>query len=560
MNESDKELSPYPELLQMLLSNRGIKTRLEAEKFLNPSYENDLYDPFLMKDMEKAAVRIFEATEAKEKIMIYGDYDCDGIPGSVILHDFFKKIGYGNFDVYIPDRHEEGYGLHRKAIHRFIQDGIKLLITVDLGTSDIDEVTEAQAGGVDVIITDHHLPGPVLPPAYAILNPKQEGDAYPYDMLCGSGVAFKLVSALIKKYGEFWKIQDGWEKWLLDMAGLATLSDMVPLKDENHVIAHYGLKVLKKNKRIGLQKLLSKIKIDARHLSEDDITFMVTPKLNAASRMDSPLRAFELLSATDESVAGNLAHHLSKINDERKILVADIIQEVKKTMENREEKPVIVIGDPSWRIGILGLVASRLTEEYKKPAFVWGLEGGEIIKGSCRSDGSVNVVEIMRGLEENTLIDFGGHELAGGFSIAHEKIHFLEDGLASAYEKFKKGDWSGEKKSYVDKKMSLDDVTMKNYELIEKMAPFGVDNQKPAFLFEGIELDTVKLFGKGGEHLDLSFKKDDGKKIRAIKFFTKPESFAVPLAPGNKINLIATFEKSMFMNRPELRLRIVDIY
>ncbi len=509
--------------------------------------------------MEKAAVRIFEAIEAKEKIMIYGDYDCDGIPGSVILHDFFKKIGYENFDVYIPDRHEEGYGLHNKAVHQFIKNGIKLLITVDLGTSDIDEVTEAQAGGIDVIVTDHHLPGPILPPAYALLNPKQGGDTYPYDMLCGSGVAFKLVQALIKKYGEFFKVQDGWEKWLLDMAGLATLSDMVPLKDENRVLAHYGLKVLKKNRRIGLQKLLSKIKIDARHLSEDDITFMVTPKLNAASRMDSPRRAFELLSAVDEVAAGNLAHHLSKINDERKTLVASIMKEVKQTIEEREERPVIVIGNPSWRIGILGLVASRLTEEYKKPAFVWGLEGGEVIKGSCRSDGSVNVVEIMRELEEDMLIDFGGHELAGGFSASHEKIHSLEDELSLAYEKTKKESSGSERKIFIDKKISLDDVTMKNYELIEKMAPFGVDNQKPTFLFEGIEIDAVKQFGKGEEHLDLSFKKEDGEKIRAIKFFSKPESFAVSLSPGNKINLIATLERSMFMNRPELRLRIVDI-
>src|SRR3989338_4443283 len=381
------------ELLNLLLERRGIKSPEEKEKFLNPDYERDIYDPFLILNMERAVERILRGMKNNEHIVIYGDYDCDGIPGSVILHDLFKKIEYENFSVYIPDRHEEGYGLHKEAVEKFKNDGVNLIITVDLGTVNFAEVALAESFGIDVIITDHHLIQENLPRAYAILNPKREG--YPEKMLCGAGVAFKLVQAFIKKYGEYFKIHYGWEKWLLDLAGLATLSDMVPLLGENRTIAYFGMKVLQKNRRPGLQKLFNKLNIDTRYLAEDDITFMVAPRLNAASLMDSPRKAFELLASTDEAEAGALADHLSKINDERKILVALTMKEIKQTLSKREEKSVIVIGNPKWRVGVLGLIASKIAEEYKRPAFVWGMEGGETIKGSCRSDGSVNLVEMM---------------------------------------------------------------------------------------------------------------------------------------------------------------------
>ncbi len=551
-----ESLKQYPELLQTLLHNRGIVSNESAEQFLNPSYEAHMYDPFLMHDMEKACVRIFEATEAKEKIIIYSDYDCDGIPGGVILHDFFKKIGYENFENYIPDRHEEGYGLNHEAIDIFLKQNAKLVITIDLGTSDIAEVANAQAKGIDVIVTDHHLPKEELPRAYALVNPKL--GAYPDPMLCGAGVVFKLVQALIKKYGEYWKISEGYEKWLLDMAGLATLSDMVPLVNENRVIAYYGLKVLQKNRRPGLQKLLAKLNIDARYLVEDDLTFMVTPRLNAASRMDSPMRAFELLRSTDDAEAGALALHLSKINDERKTNVALIMKEVHKILEQREEKEVIIIGNPKWRVGVLGLVAGKITETYSKPAFVWGMEGSEIIKGSCRSDGSVNVVTLMQTATKETFLDFGGHELAGGFSVSNEKVHFLEEELSQAYGKAKNDSRVAVKKD-IDMKLSLDAVTMQSYKQIEQMAPFGCGNPKPVFLFEGVELAEVKLFGKEKNHLELSVLSETGKRVKAISFFNTHESFKVPVEKGKRINLIASFDLSRFAGRTELRLRIVDV-
>ncbi len=546
------------ELLETLLEKRGVKPE-EIENFLNPSYERDLHDPFLMRDMEKSCVRIFEAMEAKEKILIYADYDCDGIPGAVILNDLFNKVGYKNFSVYIPQRNSEGYGLNKDAIKKMAQDEVKLLITIDLGITAVAEVAQAEVEGIDVIITDHHLPQEILPRAFAILNPKV--DNYPEKMLCGAGVAFKLAQAFVKKYGEYFKIQNGWEKWLLDMAGLATLSDMVPLLGENRAIASFGLKVFRKSPRPGLQKLLAKMNIDQRHISEDDIGFMVTPRLNAASRMDDPRRAFELLSTEDVSEAGTLATHLSKINDERKLIVSGIMRQVNKkfaSIDSQEHREVIVIGDPAWRVGVLGLVAGKITDEYKKPAFVWGRDENDLIKGSCRSDGSVSVVELMTETKEHFL-DFGGHELAGGFTVHNDKIHFLEEALSLSFANVKREKTEIEKT--FDAKINLGEVNMKNWREIERLAPFGFGNPKPVFLFEGVKIEKIKKFGKNGsgEHLEIIFSDNSGK-AKAISFFSGLESFQRPLAEGLSVNLLATFDLSRFAGREELRLRIEDIY
>jgi len=557
----------HTELLDILLTNRGIPLE-ERDRFLNPSFEDHLYDPFKMKDMEMTCVRIFEAIEAKEKIVIYSDYDCDGIPASVIMHDFFHKIGYENFTVYIPDRHDEGYGLHMDAIDQFIGSGVKLLITFDLGITAVDEVAKAQANGVDVIITDHHLPRrsesegglavDQVPRAFAIVNTKQINCEYPDKMLCGAGVAFKLIQALIKKYGEYWKINNGWEKWLLDMAGVATLSDQVPLLNENRVLAYYGLKVLRKGRRPGLVELFKKAGVDITKLNEEDITFTLAPRINAASRMADPMKAFLLLSTTDQIEARILSDFLVKINDERKIMVAHIMKDVKNILKKREEKSLIVIGNPSWRVGILGLIASKITEEYKKPVFVWGNDGGGVIKGSCRGWGNVNLVELMVSLPENSLLGFGGHKNAGGFSVSYEEIHFLEERLLKVFDDKIKIE-ENEKDYLIDATILIDDVINENHKVIEKLAPFGVGNPKPTFLLKGIKIEGIKEFGKEKNHLELMFKNEKGRQIKAISFFKTRESFAPNLAVGMNIDLIATFEINTFAGKNELRLRIVDI-
>lgn len=572
------DLALYPPLLQELLIARGITTKEAAQKFLNPDYVRDTHDPFLLKDMDKAVDRIIKAINNNEKIIIYSDYDADGIPGAVVLHDFFKKIGHENFENYIPDRHEEGFGLNIEAVEEFAKDGAHLIITIDCGISDNLPIARARELGIDVIVTDHHEPSGELPNAFAIVDPKQHDCTYPEKILCGSGVIFKVIQAilskkdLIKKNGlekpreknseKTPEIKEGWEKWLLDMVGLATLSDMVPLVGENRAFAYYGLKVLRISPRLGLMKLLRKVNTNQRYVTEDDIGFTITPRINAASRMGVPMNAFTLLSTKDEVEAGMLADHLNKINDERKGAVAAIAKEVKKKIEERavgeELKEIIVMGNPKWRPSLLGLVANSLKDDHGRPVFLWGREGGSVIKGSCRSDGSVSVVELMEAVKE-TFIVFGGHAFSGGFSVVHEKIHTLEENLIIAYKKIREKGDSGKEKIHIDKKITLEDVNWANYNLIEKMAPFGVGNPKPVFLLEKIEVADIRQFGKEKNHMELSFEDVSGRKITAISFFAKPADFGTVPKKGEKISLIASLEKSVFMNKVELRLRIIDV-
>lgn len=581
---SDESLLAYPQLLRKLLYYRDITNADEAHEFLHPDFETGVHDPYLLKDMEKAVQRILKAISENQKILVYSDYDADGIPGAVVMHDFFKLIGYSNFDIYIPHRHHEGFGLHMEAVDKFKEQGIGLIITLDCGITDVEEVTHAMQLGMDVIITDHHVPGKVLPPAFAIVNPKQADCNYPYDMLCGSGVAFKLVQGVLvalqksapaqaspnltpdQEHSSFASknlnvVRPGQEKWLLDMVGLATLSDMVPLKGENRIFAHYGLKVLRKSRRPGLQKLLTLIKVEQQHITEDDVGFMITPRINAASRMGIPSDAFRMLSETNEGEADMIARHLNEINNERKGLVAALVRDIKKTLEERRDhfqpQQIIVLGNPAWRPALLGLAANTIAQEFGKPVFLWGREDGKFIKGSCRSDGVQNLVKIMEGAKD-AFMDFGGHKLSGGFSVEHDKIHTLEEALVKS-----SGEISIEKsvieENYLDAKLSLDDMHWKTFDVIDKLAPFGVGNQKPVFLFEKVMPTAVKMFGKAQEHLDLSFANSSGRPVRAIGFFMKPEDFETIPQIGKSHNLIATIEKSMFRNFPELRLRIVDI-
>ncbi|MEK7184606.1 MAG: DHH family phosphoesterase, partial [Patescibacteria group bacterium] len=379
-----------------LLFYRNIKTQEEKENFLNPDYTKHIHDPFLLKDAEKAGKRIVQAIENNEKIVIYSDYDADGIPAGVIFHDFFKRIDFKNFTNYIPHRHYEGFGLNTDAIDKFVEEKTNLLITLDCGISDVEAVKLAQNNGIDVIITDHHEPHGEIPSAFAIVNHKQKDCNYPEKILCGSGVGFKLIQAILK-INRF-NLKEGTEKWFLDMVGIATLSDMVPLTGENRALASYGLMVLKKSPRKGLMRLLQHLKIQQKYLSEDDIAFMITPRINAASRMGVPMDAFKLLSTDNEDEAYIYVEHLDKINNERKGIVSALVKEVKKVIRERNTdnpKSVIVAGNPEWRPSLLGLVANSLAEEFNKPTFLWGRDGDGVIKGSCRSGGTVSVVDIM---------------------------------------------------------------------------------------------------------------------------------------------------------------------
>ncbi|MEI6191155.1 MAG: single-stranded-DNA-specific exonuclease RecJ [bacterium] len=552
-------LAGYPELLRTLFLNRGIKNKEEADAFLQPDYERDIHDPFLLPDMGKAVERILEAISQKQKIVIYSDYDADGIPGGVILHDFFQKINYENFANYIPHRHMEGFGLNPEAIDKFKEDKVDLIITVDCGVTDIKEVARAKKYGIDVIITDHHEPGK-LPKAVAVIDAKREDSKYPFKELCGAGVAYKLVQAILinLKEQKSLEIKDGWEKWLLDMVGIATLSDMVPLIGENRALAYYGLKVLRKSPRIGLVKLLRLLKIEQSNITEDDVGFSISPRINAASRMGNPEDAFKLFIARDEVEADISARHLDHINNERKGVVAGIVKEVRKIMKKRYDDglkhKVIVIGNPEWKPSLLGLVANSLVDDHDCPVFLWGRDGGDILKGSCRGDGCVSVFDLMTEMEKGIFIEFGGHDMSGGFSVVQEQIHLLEDKLQMAYEKVLVKGIIKKEEILADAEISFDEVNSENYRLIEKLAPFGTGNPKPLFLFKKAIIENIKMFGKETNHLELTFNNSRGRAVKAIGFFMKSGD----LKKGDKIDLLANFEKSTFRGFAELRLRIVD--
>lgn len=555
-------MSALHPLTQALLTRRGITTSDEIERFIQPDYERDTHDPFLIMNMGRAVERVFQAFRGGQRIVIYGDYDCDGIPGSVILHDLFEKIGVANFVNYIPHRHLEGYGLNSEAIAHFAKDGVELIITVDCGITDVDEVAMAQSLGIDVIITDHHLPQAILPPAHTILNSKQDGDTYPDSMLCGAGVAFKFAQAILiegRRTGKMDDIPIGWEKWLLDMAGLSTIADMVPLVKENRALAYYGLKVLKKSPRPGLIALLRDANVDQRYLTEEDVGFTIGPRVNAASRMDVPMRAFELLATRDIPTAMARSKHLSELNIERKGEVMRMTKEAKRLIEGRESKDVIVVGSPKWRVGVAGIVANQLAETYDRPAFVWGKEGAHTIKGSCRSDGRVNIVELMRAVRDGVFIDKGGHEFSGGFSVGEDAIHFLESALNEAHATLEKKE--KKQKSFApEAKLSIDEVNEEIFSAIDKLAPFGEGNPKPVFHFERVIIAKCEQFGKGREHLKLTIRNSQGKDVTAIGFFMSPNNFPhAEVRSGARVDIIATFEKSYFRGFPELRLRIIDV-
>ncbi len=566
------------ELIDKLLTNRGIIDDNERRIFLNPDFKNGVYDPYLLQDMAVAVERILKAIESSEKIVIYGDYDCDGIPGSVVLHDFFAEIGYENFTNYIPHRHNEGYGLHNNAIEKFAKDGITLLISVDLGITNIKEVDFANSLGVDCIITDHHLPHEeivdglstqIIPNALAVINAKRTGNQYPDNMLCGAATAWKLVCALVESgkknnISGIEKVGDGFTKWLLDVVGIATIADMVPLTNENRVLAHYGLIVLRKSKRKGLQAMLTKAKMRLADLTEEDVAFTIAPRINAASRMDTPIEAFKLLSAKSEELAIGQANLLESLNTDRKENVAVFMKKAHNLARARLDMAVLVVGDNEWSPGVLGLIAGKLADEYNKTVFVWGKgESDSEMKGSCRSDGYTHLVDLMSAAIPGTFSAMGGHELAGGFTVFYEAIFDLEKNINDAYEKTKHLQLEKKSEMVVDTKLELVDVTLSTYNEIQKLAPFGIDNQKPLFRFEDVNLISARAFGKTKNHLEIIVG-DDTKQIKAIQFFAGLSvknnlGHDVEITSASNISLEAFIEKSTFAGKREIRLRIHKI-
>ncbi len=550
-----RNLSEYEPLLQQLLYNRGVETMIAAQIFLEPDYDTQLHDPLLLHDMQAAVDRILRALEACEHIYIFSDYDCDGIPGGVVFHDFFRAIKYEHFSNYIPHRHYEGFGLSHPAIDKMKSAGAALIITIDCGTSSVAEVAYANSLGIDVVITDHHEPGQQLPEAIAVVNPKV-GDTYPFTGLCGTGVIFKVIQALIAQ-GNF-GLKPGWEKWWLDLVGVATIADMVPLVDENRVFVTYGLQVLRKSRRPGLQALLKKARTDQRYLTEEDVGFTIGPRINAASRMDTPEDAFYMLAETDVTAATERVVHLEKLNTDRKGKVATMSKELHKRIDGMTEiPPVLVLGNPDWRPSLVGLAAGKLAELHNRPAFIWGRDGNGVIKGSCRSGGNVSIVKIMNAVDPKTWLEFGGHHQAGGFSVDDVAIHTLSDVVNTAYAAL--GKTAIEKTVLsVDADLTLADIHTRTLQILQKVGPYGMANPKPLFRIRNASPSSVELFGKTKEHTKIIFDRDTDT-LEAITFFMTPEQFTVTPVVNTQYDFLVHIEESFFMGRRSLRLRIVDI-
>lgn len=545
------------DLGKQLLFYRGIRTEEEVEKFLRPDYDRDLRDPYLFLETEKIVSRIVKAVEANEKIIIFGDYDADGVCSCVIMHDFFNKIGFENFEVFIPDRNREGYGLNLGAINEFINKKINLIITFDCGITDIEEVKKAASGGIDVIIIDHHLPPEELPPAFAILDPKMEREEYPFKDFCGAGLAFKLVSALAKN--PFFKIVPGWEKWLLDAGAIATVADMFSLTDESRIIVYFGIEVLKKTRRIGLNLLLKKIGIDKSNISEDDIGFSIAPCINVASRFDHAAISYYLLTTNSQEEAESLSQKLIDINNERKKISEELFKQIDAKLSQLDELPeVLVLGDESWQIGILPLLANKILDKYDRPVIVWGRGSpANEIKGSCRSSGRINLVELLEEIGGKVFTGHGGHAVAAGFTVKENKISDLIKEIEKAYQKISHYEIEPPV-LWLDAELDLEKIDWSFLEFLNKFRPFGKDNPKPVFLLRDLIIFNTRTFGNGGLHLEIGFKKNNGEVIRAIGFFMT-QHFDFVFEKGARVDIAASIEKNSWNGSVELRMRIYDI-
>lgn len=547
-------------LVQTLLEKRGIMGTEEMARFLSPSYERDTHDPFLMPDMDRAVARILLAMESGERIAVYGDFDCDGIPGTALLLQVFRKLGYEHVESYIPHRDEEGYGFHAHAIDTLKEHGVSLVITVDVGTTAVETVAHAKRLGVDCIITDHHDVSQALPECI-VVNPQRTG--YPFPSLSGTGVAFKVAQALLaegKKRGlaSFVAIPDGWEKWLLDLVAIATVADMMPLVGENRALVYWGLRVLRKTQRPGLRALAAAARMQLHDATEDDVGFSIAPRINAASRMGTPELALTLLSTDDTAEAETVASELEKLNASRKAKVASIVKEAKKRMQARfaAEESVAVLGDPEWKPGLLGLVATSLLSGRRGIVCVWGRDAKGNLKGSCRTDGSISVVELFS-RAEHLLEEWGGHHASGGFTIKPDGVHTLAETLAHIHSELPRGEAAAAQD--IDATLAVREANWALYAELAQLAPFGAGNPKPLLRITG-EVAQVKPFGKEKNHVELTLAcTDTGRTCRAFEFFKSADDFSHVPRERTHATLLSTLERDTFRGRTAVALRIVDI-
>lgn len=550
-----------PDLIRELLTKRGVTNESDIATFLRPDYDLHTHDPFLLQDMDVAVTRLLRAIEQHERIAVYADFDADGIPGAAVLADLFKTIGYANVETYIPHRDKEGYGFHIEAIETLASHGVSLIITVDVGTTAVDAVRFAREKNIDVIVTDHHeIPGE-LPEALAVLNPKR--GEYPCRDLCGAAVAFKFVQATLREGKRraargFEDVVDGREKWSLDLVAIATVSDMVPLVGENRALVHWGLHVLRRSRRVGINALCTALRLRKSELTEDDIGFSIAPRINAASRMDDPDLAFQLLTTEDANEAARITALLEKLNAKRKGVVASIVRQARAHVEKRftSADQVIVLGDPSWKPALLGLAANSIMAERGGVVCLWGRDAHGRLKGSCRSDGAIALPDLFVAAGD-ALEAFGGHKASGGFTVSPDQVHTLQGSFAAAASSLASTPKQDDASTH-DALLSLPQISRSLYKEVSLLAPFGAGNPKPIFMVQRTIVTQVQRFGKDKSHVEVQLEcRDSGARMRAYDFFRTPESFSHTPEQGKEVRVLATIERDTF--RGGLALRVVDV-
>ena len=569
------EFPELPPLVAKLLYHRNIRDKKKINEFLYSDYDEHVYDPFLFRDMHKAVDRLFTAIKKNEKITIHGDYDADGVSASTILYTTLKQLGATELDVFLPHRELDGYGLNLKTIDLLKTQGTSVIITCDCGVSNTEEITKAQNLGIDVIITDHHALPKVLPPAFATIHPKIEGETYPDQGLAGGGVAFKLAQALLKTQKSLGKTlpnnlsHEAAEKWLLDMTAIASVADMVPLLGESRTLTKFGLIVMNKTRRIGLQKLLLEARLMEtdgtlkKEITADTIGFQIAPRINAAGRLDHANVAFKLLTTENPIEATDLAYQLNENNKERQqktdIFVKEALVQVEK---NQKNNPILFVFGSEWTTGIVGLIASRLKEKFQKPCIALA-PNGELLTGSGRSVKGFNMIESLQEIPEYFL-KFGGHPMACGFSLRDkaERATF-ENALTQKYsEKTKNIDMTPE--LLIDAEVTLQEIKWELYDLLDKFKPFGVGNEKPKYLVKNVSVTGIEQMGEMKQHLKLLIRQNGGNIKKTVGWRMCEQNgdninWAKKLSIGDTIDMIFELDINEWNGNRELQMTIVDI-
>lgn len=541
-------------VLASLLVTRGVHTFEDARSFFRPSL-SALHDPFLMKDMDLAVARLEKAVASQEKILVYGDYDVDGTTAVALVYSFIRRLT-SSVDFYIPDRYDEGYGVSQKGIDWASANGFTLIITLDCGIKAIDKVKYAADKGIDLIICDHHLPEEEIPAAAAVLDPKREDCTYPFDDLSGCGVGFKLVQAYSQKNGlPFESLLP-----LLDLLVVSIASDLVTVVGENRVLAHFGLKRLNEEPRIGLQAMINLANLEQGHVTIDDIVFKIGPRINAAGRMESGRLAVELLTAETEEAAVTIGSQINDNNNERKSIDREITKAALDMVQDgtccSSENAVIVYG-PDWNKGVVGIVASRLVEAYYKPAFVLTKSNG-FVTGSARSVRGFDLYEAISSCAD-LLENYGGHIYAAGLTLREENL----PEFVRRIDKYVGEHISDEMATPivdVDSEINFSQITPKFFRILKQFQPFGPGNSAPVFLTKNVYDDgNGRKVGPGGQHLKLELIQESQPyhQISAIAF--NMASLFEHIRNGNPIDICYSVVENYYRGNSTIQLRIKDM-